>query len=72
MIRNEPEFKRALARLTECHLDIVDRRDCLRQSGDADEQSDGILSDLKSRCRGLEDEIATYERRNAKTWVPAN
>ncbi len=70
MIRNDSEYRRAVARITEYHLEIVDRRDHLRQFGGL-EQADQTLDDLKSRCRTLEDETAMYERRANPTRVSA-
>jgi hypothetical protein len=71
MIRNDSQYKRTLARITECHLEIVDRREQLRQSGCSDDEADEVMCRLQSMCRNLEDEISTYERRTARTWVPA-
>ena len=69
MIRNDAEYRRTIARITEYHLEIVDRRDHLRQLEYLDPQADEMIHDLKSKCRNLEGEIATYERR-ASNFVP--
>ena len=71
MIRDVSEYKRTLARITECHLEIVDRREHLRQMGCRDEQSDEVLSRLKATCRNLKDDVSTFENRTARSWVPA-
>ena len=71
MIRTEFEYKSALARLTEQHLQLVDQREQLRQSGLSDEKIDQMVGGLKSSCRRIEIEVAGYERRTARTWVPA-
>jgi hypothetical protein len=72
MICNEPEFRRTVARRTELHLEIVDRRERLQLAGLSDEQVDEMIGDLIIRCRRLADEIATYDRLTAETWVPAD
>ncbi|MBI3861448.1 MAG: hypothetical protein HY290_06090 [Planctomycetia bacterium] len=71
MLRNEDEFRRAVASLTEKHLKLVDRRYQLRYAGLPDEQIDELVADLTSGCRRLEEEIELYERRTTRTWVPA-
>jgi hypothetical protein len=71
MIRNEFEYKRALAHVTECHLAIVERREQLRESGCLGEEADKALCRLKFVCGDLKDQIELYERRTARTWVPA-
>jgi len=71
MIRNELEFKRTVARLTELHLELVDRRERLQLAGLTDEQIDEMIGDLIVRSQRLGEEIAVYERRTARTWVPA-
>lgn len=71
MIRNDGEYKRTLARITECHLRLVDRREELELAGVPDEKIDATLDDLLHNCRGLEDDIAAYERYASPTWVPA-
>ena len=72
MIRNDAEYKRTLARITEHHLWLVDRREQLELAGVPDEQIDEVLGDLHYNCRGLEDDIADYERHTARTWVSTN
>ena len=71
MIRSYSEYRRALARITEYHLEIVDRQDHLRKSGCRDEQGDETLCNLRSRCQTLHEETAVYERCTNATWVPA-
>ena len=71
MIRNDSEYKRTLARITEHHLRLVDRREELELEGVPDDQIDQLLADLQYNCRGLEDDVAAYERYTAPTWVPA-
>ena len=72
MIHNEMEYRRAVIQITEYHLLIAERRDHLSQWGTFDETTDSTLRDLTSKCRILENEVATYERRGSLTWVAAN
>lgn len=72
MIRNDSEYKRTLARITEHHLQLVDRREQLELAGVPDEQIDELLGDVQYNCRGLEEDIAAYERYTSRTWVQAN
>ena len=71
MIRNDAEYKRTLALITEHHLRLVDRREQLELARVPDEQIDELLGDILYNCRGLEDDVASYERYTAQTWVPA-
>lgn len=71
MIRNELEFKRILARVTEHHLQLVDQRERLQQAGHSEEQIEHMLGSLIASCQRLKDEVASYDRRIARTWVPA-
>ena len=68
MIRNEFEYKRTVARITEHHLQLVDQHEQLRLLGFSDEQIEQRIANLKSSWQHFEDEIATYERRTARTW----
>ncbi|HEY3964627.1 MAG TPA: hypothetical protein VGM05_08775 [Planctomycetaceae bacterium] len=70
MIRNENQYKSTVALLTERHLQLADRREELRLKGLSDEQIGQMIGNLISNCRHLEEEIATYERSTAGTWVP--
>ncbi len=72
MIRNEPEFRRAAARLTEQHLQLVERREQLQLAGLADEQIEELVGKLICNCQELEDQLATYERRTARTLISVN
>jgi hypothetical protein len=71
MIRNELEFRRTVVRLTELHLELVDRRERLELLGLADEQIEELIGNLICNCRRIEEEIAAYERQTERTWVPA-
>jgi len=71
MIRNVSEYKRTLARITECHLEIVDRREHLRHTDCRDDQADEVLRRLSATCANLKDEVSKFESRTARTWVPA-
>ncbi len=71
MIRNEDQYKSTVALLTERHLELAERREELRLRGLSDEQIGQMIGNLISNCQDLEEEIATYERRTARTWVPA-
>ena len=68
MIRNVLEYKSAVARLAEERQRIAEQRDQLQQSGLSEEQVEPMIGHLKSGCRQLEEEVATYERRTAPTW----
>lgn len=70
MIRNEPEFRRTVMRLTELHLELVDKREQLQLAGLEDEQIDELTGKMICSCRQLEDDIRTYEKRTARTWQP--
>ena len=69
MIRHELEYKRTIARVTELHLQLVDQRERLQLAGLEDEQIEQMIGNLSARCRQLEDDIAVYESRLARTWV---
>jgi len=71
MIHNEFEYTSEVAQLADQHLQLAEQRERLKQSGLADDQIERATSQLKLNCQRLQSEIATYERRNAKTWVPA-
>jgi len=72
MIRNELEFKRTVRRLTELHLQLVDQRERLQLAGLEDEQIEELTGNLTAMCRQFEDDIALYESRMARTWVPTS
>lgn len=71
MIRNELEYRRTVVRLTEVHLELVDRRERLELLGLVDEQIEELIGNLICNCRRIEAEIAAYERATERTWVPA-
>ena len=72
-VRNEAEYKKTIALITEHHLRLVDRREnTWSLAGVPDEKVDEVLGDLHYNCRGLEDDIANYERHTARTWVSTN
>lgn len=68
MIRNESEYKSAVARLTGERRRIAEERARLQQLGLEPEQIVHAIGQSNSTCRELEDEVATYERRTAPTW----
>jgi hypothetical protein len=70
MIRTEHEYDSALARLSELRLQLVEQRERMHQSGTLDEKIAESIGDLKSSCAHIEMEVAAYERRTARTWVP--
>jgi len=70
VINNESDYKRTIARLTECHLQIVDRKSELRDAGYTEQAAEQKMRELKSICQTLENDIARYERDIANTWVP--
>lgn len=71
MIRNELEYQSTVARLDEEQMELIGKREQLRLAGLQEEQIDQMVGNLISGCQKLEEEISTYERRNARTWVPA-
>jgi hypothetical protein len=70
MIRNDSEYRRTIARITECHLNIVDRHEELRRCG-ALSSDDSTLREWETLRRMLEDQIARYERGVSHHWAPA-
>jgi hypothetical protein len=70
MIRTDAEYRRTIARITQCHLAIVDRREELRMRGGLCGE-DSTLREWKTLRRMLEDQIARYESGLRHNGVPA-
>jgi hypothetical protein len=71
MIRTDAEYRRTIARITECHLAIVDRCDELRSAGSSCDDADPTLREWQTLQRMLEDQIARYESGVPRNWAPA-
>jgi len=71
MIRTDSEYRRTIARITECHLNIVDRREELRSTGSRCGDADSTLREWETLRRMLEDQIARYEGGVSHSWWPA-
>jgi hypothetical protein len=72
MIHTADEYKLALARLTELHLQLAEQREEMRRCGISDDKIEERISELKSSCDNVEDDIAAYERCTCRTWVPSD
>lgn len=70
MLRDEIDYDAAVARLDDQRIQLINKREQLRFQGLADDEIEQRIDDLNSDCRRLEEAIATYERRTARTWVP--
>jgi DNA-binding Xre family transcriptional regulator len=62
MIRNDTEYKEAVARLTEEKARLADHKDRLKQSGLSFEEITRVVDPIESFYLQLAEEVASYER----------
>lgn len=72
MIRDDLEYKLAVARLEQQRRQVTEQRDLLEQAGFSEEHIEQVVRHMKSSCRQLEEDVATYESRTAPTWRPSD
>jgi len=62
MIRNDTEYKEAVARLTEEKRGLADHKDRLKQSGFSPEEITRVVDPIESFYLQLAEEVTRYER----------
>jgi hypothetical protein len=71
MIRNEQQYLATVARLDTLQHQLISEREQLRLVGLPEKRIEQLVGELLSDCGHLDEEIATYQLRIARTWVPA-